>query len=178
MVTMPTPQPTPESGAIIRGSFTASQLGTMLSLVAAGVLYIWHQGVDFQRGWNPLEHIQEIERVFSIQFYLILWITALYYVISEWVVEETDSTSLRTLRCATIEFWLRAILAVLLVVLAEGFPTDFDKALGLTHIHTQALGLAAIYWLFLFWDFMVTRSGHNLAGPLLAGDFLGGLLRS
>jgi hypothetical protein len=154
------------------GTITASQLAAFFSLVFGGILYVAKLAKTLRR--DNLS-IPQIENIFAIEFYSVLLITSIYYVISEWAAEEADSAALRSLKCAKREFWLRVVLSIFLVFVATALP-QFSDELDMTPLHAQALGLAILYCLFLAWDLLVTHYGHNLSNWLLLGDFLGGLL--
>lgn len=158
-------------------TLSASQLGAVVALVFGCMSYLFqllgarpgNEGVGLT-GRDLASNSQE--RMFTEQFWAILFLTALYYAVAEWALEEQDFGKLRTLawpqrvpfplsrvRLPIFEFWLRVGLAGIFGVAAAGIPEIFRT--GLSSIHASFILLAIIYLLFLFWDLIVYEGGQK-----------------
>src|SRR5690242_9423294 len=88
-------------------TLSASQLGAVLGLIFGALLYllrIFQDNKEVPLAPVVLEH-EDI--ALSEYFWAILLISALYYAVAEWVLEERDYITLRKLPLAIFEFWLR-----------------------------------------------------------------------
>jgi len=182
--TLPRPNNCPVStGACGLRTLAASQIGTICALILGLIFYLWHI-LGVLRGSDEDVVITEL-------FWAILFLTALYYAIAEWLLEEQDFQLLHTLvwptyvpswirnrkwlTLAGVEFWIRALLVSAFGVAAAGIPEPLR--LGLSPIHSSFFVLSIIYLLFLFWDLIVCEGGQiALAWRVVWGDLMGALL--
>lgn len=120
------------------------------------------------------------------QFLLLFGATTLYYLLSEWVLEELQFARLRDVKSPTwwirwptfsqLEFGIR-VLVVILLGLSVAPPTVWLDALGLDRVCWGLFAMAAIYECFLLWDLIVLVGGaRDLATALFFGDLAGGFL--
>src|SRR5690349_21409592 len=83
-------------------TLSASQLGAVLALMLGGLFYLI-QIVDRASSGNGTllgssERLSDQEFFFTEEFWVILFITALYYAVAEWRVEEQDYRTLRAIK--------------------------------------------------------------------------------
>jgi len=162
-------------------TLSASQLGAVVALILGAGLYLlnlifWNQSVSHVATAKAAGASRD-ELMFTQLFWAILFITALYYAIAEWLLEERDYRRLRVLSkpLAYVEFYLRVALAGMFGIAAAGIPEPLR--FGLSDIHASFLVLASIYVGFLFWDMLVAFAGEvELPWRVARGDFFcGGL---
>jgi|GEM_PF-3597022 len=152
-------------------TISASQLGTLFGLIAGATLYF----VQLSFGSKAARADQHEDVILFEQFWIILLITALYYAIAEWVLEERDYIKLRQLRRAKLEFRVRVFLAIMFGVAVAGAPDILQFGLGPYHI--SFFLLAIIYLGFLYWDVIVAGDGApELVRRVVVYDFIGMLL--
>src|ERR1022692_2917887 len=100
----------PSAGCGLR-TVSASQIGSALGLVIGAVVYLaqlFNEARDASGSLVAVPPPMEFEDiVLREQFWAILLLSALYYLVAEWVLEENDYLKLRSLGCAKAEFWLR-----------------------------------------------------------------------
>jgi hypothetical protein len=140
-----------------------------LGLVTGATFYLLSV---LQAGGHP--KIQTEDVTLRTQFWAILLLSALYYLVAEWVLEEKDYLSLRKLSWAGIEFWLRVGLAVMFGMALPGLPERLR--FGMTDLHASFFFVSLIYLGFLSWDVIVAQCGATqLVKRVVALDF-GGLV--
>lgn len=152
---------------------SASQIGTVLALVIGALLYLG------QMLHKTAPAVDQSEDVYATEFFwTILFLSALYYLIAEWVLEERDYHKLRNMspRRRAVEFWWRVALGALFGVAVAGLPEFFFRELG-GRIHASTFALLLIYAGFLLWDLIVATGGQvEMAWRVVRGDFVGLLL--
>jgi hypothetical protein len=155
-------------------TLSASQLGAVLGLVIGAVLYLFRIFQDTNGTSIAPAAVEHEDIALSEYFWAILLISALYYAVAEWVLEERDYLTLRSLPLAVFEFWLRVGLAVLFGVAVAGAPEALS--FSLSSLHASFFILCMIYIGFLFWDVIVAGGGQgNLVRRVVWFDF-GGLM--
>jgi len=160
-------------------TFAASQLGAVCALIVGGVFYFLQilatETVTSKTVSGPTAPLSGPELVFRRQFWAILLITAIYYAVAEWLLEERDYHTLRKIKLSTLEFWMRVFLAVMFGVAAAGTPEPLR--MGLSAIHSSFFVLALIYLVFLLWDVIVSEGGEvKLAWRVAILDAVGAVL--
>lgn len=155
-------------------TFSASQLGAVVALIVGAILYLVQIAYTFL-GWSK-PALEDNELIFfREEFWAVLFLSALYYTLGEWVQEEKNYHRLRAIRGAELEFWVRVGLAAMFAVAVAGPPEVLD--LGVSRTHASFLVLAVIYLGFLLWDVIVALGGEpNLAWEMARLDFPGGAL--
>jgi hypothetical protein len=164
-------------------TFTAFQIGSICALILALVVYAVG------------EFAYETTEPEAAQFWLAFLITAIYYTICEWRIEEQYFSNLRNLKwrddslrglwivsfwiaplraipLAFLEFVIRVAVVVLLAAAVTAIPRG--SRMGITGVHAGYVVIIGVYLLFLLWDvLLVEGKQEELAHRFLVPDLIG-----
>ena len=148
---------------------SASQIGSAAGLIVGAIFYLVSV---LSAGGHP--NIQTEDVTLRTQFWAILLLSALYYLVAEWVLEENDYHKLRDLPWARFEFWLRVGLGVMFGMAIPGLPEALRFGLG--DLHASFFFVSIIYLGFLLWDVVVASCGATHLVKRVVGTDFGGLV--